>query len=200
MSILRTFVRLISGGSMFNTIAIAVVILFAALLGFAATRPDTLRVQRAKSIEAPPEEIFALIHDFHQWGSWSPYEKLDPTMKRTYSGAPGGKGAVYEWAGTSKVGSGRMQITDTFPRSRVTIKLDFLKPFECHNVAEFTLDAYGDSTSVTWAMQGRKRYLAKVMSIFLSMDKLIGKDFEAGLADIKAVAGNCSQQTSALCD
>ena len=185
---------------MFNTIAIAVVILIGALLGFAATRPGNFRVQRAKRIEAPPEEIFALIHDFHQWGSWSPYEKLDPTMKRTYSGAAHGKGAVYEWAGTSKVGSGRMQITDTFPRSRVTIKLDFLKPFECHNVAEFTLDAHGDATNVTWAMQGRQRYLAKVMSIFLNMDKLIGKDFEAGLANMKAVAEINSKQRSALCN
>jgi len=185
---------------MFNTIAIEVVILFAALLGFAATRPDTFRVQRSKSIEAPPEEIFALIHDFHQWSSWSPYEKLDPTMKRTYSGASSGKGAVYEWAGTSKVGSGRMQITDTFPRSRVTIKLDFLRPFECHNVAEFTLDAHGDATKVTWSMQGSQRYLAKVMSLFLNMDNLIGKDFEAGLANRKAVAEINSNQRSALCN
>jgi Polyketide cyclase / dehydrase and lipid transport len=185
--------------NVFTTLAVAVVILLAAVLGFAATRPDTFRVQRAKSIEAPPDEIFPLIHDFHKWRSWSPYEKLDPTMKRTYSGAANGKGAVYEWVGTSKVGSGRMEIRDA-SGSKVTIKLDFLKPFECHHTAEFTLEAHGDTTNVTWSMHGAQRYLAKVMSIFLNMDNLIGKDFEAGLANIKAVAEINSNQRSALCN
>jgi uncharacterized protein YndB with AHSA1/START domain len=139
---------------MLNTIAIVAVILLAALLGFAATRPDTFRVQRAKSIQAPPEKIFALINDFQKWGSWSPYEKMDPTMKRTHSGAANGKGAVYAWAGKGKVGEGRMEITDTSAPSKVTIKLDFFKPFKGHNVAEFTLEAKGDSTNVTWATHG----------------------------------------------
>jgi len=185
---------------MFSTIAIAAILLLAAALGFASSRPDTFRVQRATSIDAPPEEIFSLIQDFHRWGSWSPYEKLDPTMKRNFSGAPNGKGAVYEWAGTSKVGSGRMEITDISPRSKVTIKLDFLKPFECHNMAEFTLEANGGATNVTWATYGPQRYLAKVMSMFLSMDNLIGKDFEAGLANLKAVAEINSNQRSAVCN
>ena len=173
---------------MFNTIAIAVVILFAALLGFAATRPDTFRVQRAKSIEAPPEEIFALIHDFHQWGSWSPYEKLDPAMKRTYSGATRGNGAVYAWDGNGKAGAGRMEITDTSPPSQVTIKLDFIKPFKNHNIAEFTLESKGAFTNVTWAMHGPNPYIAKVMHLIFNMDRLIGKDFETGLANLKTAA------------
>ena len=189
---------------MFSTIGIAVVILLTSLLGYAARKPDTFRVQRAKSIQAPPEEIFALIftliNDFHRWGSWSPYEKLDPAMKRTYSGAANGKGAVYEWAGKGKAGEGHMEITEASPRSTVTIKLDFFKPFEGHNMAEFTLEAYGDATNVTWAMQGSQCYLVKVMSIFSSMDNLVGKDFEAGLASMKAVAEINSNQRSALCN
>ena len=173
---------------MSNAIAIGAGILLAALLGFAATRPDTFRVQRTKTVQAPPERVFALIDDFRKWGSWSPYEKLDPTMKRTYSGAAKGKGAVYEWAGKGKAGEGRMEITDTSAPSKVTIQLDFSKPFEGHNIAEFTLEANGGSTSVTWAVGGPQSYVAKVMTIFFSMDRLLGNEFEAGLASLKAIA------------
>jgi len=173
---------------MFKTVAIAVVVLLAALLVFAATRPDTFRVQRATNIKAPPEKIFPLIADFHSWGSWSPWEKLDPAMKRTHSGAANGKGAVYAWEGSGKVGAGRMEITQSSPPSRVIIKLDFIKPFEGHNIAEFALQAQGDSTNLTWAMHGPNPYIAKVMQIFFSMDSMVGKDFEAGLANMKAIA------------
>jgi len=173
---------------MFNAMAIGAGILLAALLGFAATRPDSFRVQRTKTVQAPPERVFALIDDFRKWGSWSPYEKLDPTMKRTYSGAAKGKGAVYEWAGKGKAGEGRMEITDTSAPSKVTIQLDFSKPFEGHNIAEFTLEANGGSTSVTWAVGGPQSYVAKVMTIFFSMDRLLGNEFEAGLASLKAIA------------
>jgi uncharacterized protein YndB with AHSA1/START domain len=173
---------------MFKKIAIAVVILVTALLGFAATKPDTLRVQRVTSIKAPPEKLFPFIADFHQWGAWSPYEKLDPTMKRTYTGPVNGKGAVYEWEGQGKAGAGRMEITDASPASKVTIKLDFIKPFEGHNIAEFTLEPSGGSTSVMWAMYGPNPYLAKVMSVFVNMDNMIGKDFETGLANLKTIA------------
>ena len=173
---------------MFNAMATGAGILLAALLGFAATRPDTFRVQRTKTVQAPPERVFALIDDFRKWGSWSPYEKLDPTMKRTYSGAAKGKGAVYEWAGKGKAGEGRMEITDTSAPSKVTIQLDFSKPFEGHNIAEFTLEANGGSTSVTWAVGGPQSYVAKVMTIFFSMDRLLGHEFEAGLASLKAIA------------
>jgi carbon monoxide dehydrogenase subunit G len=173
---------------MLTTIAEAVVVLLAALLGFAATRPDTFRVQRSTSIKARPEKVFALVDDFHSWGSWSPWEKLDPAMKKTFSGAASGPGAVYEWEGNKKVGKGRMEITDAAPPSKVTIKLDFLSPFEAHNVAEFMMDAKGDSTDVTWAMHGRSPFMIKVMGLFVSMDRMVGKDFETGLANLKAVA------------
>ncbi len=171
---------------MLKIIAIVVVVLLGALLGVAATKPDTFRVQRTTSIKAPPDKIFALINDLHSWSTWSPYEKRDPAMKRTHRGAASGKGAVYEWDGNRNVGKGRMEITATLPPSKVVIKLDFLKPFEGHNVAEFTLEPKGDSTNVTWAMYGPSPYLSKVMSIFINMDSMIGKDFEAGLANLKA--------------
>jgi uncharacterized protein YndB with AHSA1/START domain len=151
---------------MLKTIAIVVVVLLAALLVYAATRPDTFRVQRSASIKAPPEKLFPLINDLHSWGSWSPWEKMDPAMKRTHSGAAYGKGAVYEWEGNNKVGKGRMEITETSPPSKVVIKLDFVKPFEAHNIAEFTLEPQGDSTNVTWAMHGPNPYIAKVIHIF----------------------------------
>ncbi|HXB22722.1 MAG TPA: SRPBCC family protein [Candidatus Solibacter sp.] len=173
---------------MLKIIVIAAVVLLAALLAYAATKPGAFRVERATSIKAPQERIFALINDFHRWDSWSPWEKLDPAMKRTHGGATSGKGAVYEWEGNGKVGAGRMEITDTSPSSKVTIKLDFIKPFEGHNVAEFALDPKGDSTNVTWAMHGPNRYIGKVMSVFINMDRMIGKDFETGLANLKTIA------------
>jgi polyketide cyclase/dehydrase/lipid transport protein len=173
---------------MFTAMAILVVVLLAAVLVFAATKPDTFRVQRATSIKAPREKIFPLINDFHCWVSWSPYERMDPAMKRTHTGAVNGKGAVYEWEGKGKVGAGRMEITDTAPPSMITIKLDFIKPFEGHNIAEFTLEAKGDSTNVTWATYGPSSYLSKVMCLFFSLDNLVGRDFETGLANLKALA------------
>jgi hypothetical protein len=172
---------------MFKTIAI-VVVLVAALLVFAATRPDTFRVQRSASIKAPPEKIFALISGFQSWGTWSPWEKKDPGMKRTLGALASGKGAVYEWEGNNEVGKGRMEITESSPPSKVTIKLDFVKPFEAHNIAEFTLEAKGDLTNVTWAMHGPNPYLAKVVHTIFSMDSMVGKDFEAGLANLKSIA------------
>ena len=172
------------------TVAIVIGILLAAILGYAATKPGVFRVQRAKSIQAPPAKIFELINDFHRWASWSPWEKLDPTMKKTFSGAASGKGAVYAWAGNSKAGEGRMEITDTTPGSKVRIKLDFLKPFDGHNTAEFTLEPKGEFTSVTWAMFGPVPFVMKVMSTFFSMDKMLGRDFEAGLTNMKAIAEN----------
>ena len=173
---------------MFKTILIVVVVLIAAILVYAATMPDDFRVQRTTSIKASPEKIFALINDLQRWDSWSPWEKMDPAMQRTFSGATAGKGAVYAWQGNSKVGEGRMEIADASPPSRVMIKLDFIKPIEGHNTAEFTLDPKGDSTNVTWSMYGPSAYIAKVIGVFASMDKMIGKEFETGLANMKAVA------------
>lgn len=170
---------------MLKTIAIIVVVLIAALLVYAATRPDTFRVKRATNINATPEKIFALINDFHSWGAWSPYEKKDPEMSRNFSGAASGTGAVYEWAGNGNVGQGRMEITESSAPSRIAIKLDFIKPIEGHNIAEFTLAPDGDATRVTWAMHGPSPHIGKVISVFLDMDSMIGKDFEAGLANLK---------------
>src|SRR5262245_58107005 len=162
-------------------------ILVAGVLGYAATRPDTFRVQRSARILAPPEKIVAFIEDFHQWPAWSPWEKIDPTLRRTYDDAPAGKGSLYAWEGDRNVGKGRMEILEASP-ARVTIKLDFEKPFEAHNIAEFTLDAQPGGTDVTWAMHGASPYMAKVMQTFVSMDRMVGKSFEAGLADLKTLA------------
>ena len=134
---------------MITTIALIVILLVAALLAYAATKPDTFRVERATNITASPEKIFPLINDFNSWRTWSPWENMDLTLKRTYSGSPNGKGAVYEWDGNNQVGTGRMEIMESAPSSRITIKLDFIKPFEAHNTAEFTLDGRVSSTNVT---------------------------------------------------
>jgi hypothetical protein len=173
---------------MLITLAVTAVVLIAVLLGLAAAKSGTFRVHRSRSIQAPPEKIYPLIDDFHNWTAWSPYEKLDPNLKKTYSGSTNGKGAVYAWVGNSKAGEGRMEIIDTAPSSRVTIKLDFLKPFEGHNTAEFTLQPKGDSTDVTWAVHGPQPYFVKVMTTFFSMDRLMGKEFDAGLDNMKAIA------------
>jgi uncharacterized protein YndB with AHSA1/START domain len=166
-------------------IAVVIVVLLAAALAYAATKPDTFRVQRSTSIKAPPEKIFPLLDDLRSHATWSPWDQKDPAMKRTYSGAPRGKGAVYEWDGNKNIGKGRMEITETSPPSRVIFKLDFIKPFEAHNIAELVLEPKGDATNVTWAIYGPSPYLSKVMSLLCNMDKMIGKEFETGLANLK---------------
>jgi uncharacterized protein YndB with AHSA1/START domain len=170
------------------TVAIVVVVLISAVLIFAATKPDTFRVQRAASIKAPPEKVFALINDFNWWGAWSPWEKKDPAMKRTFGATTSGKGAVYAWEGNKDVGQGRMEIAESVPSSRIRINLDFVKPFEARNLVEFALEPKGDVTNITWAMQGDTPYFAKIIHVFINMDKMVGNDFEAGLANLKAVS------------
>src|SRR5450432_1670526 len=173
---------------MFEVIAIIAVLLaiaIAIILILAAMKPASFSVQRATTVKAPPERIFPLIGDFHKWGSWSPYENKDPAMKRSYSGATSGKGAVYGWEGNKNVGSGRMEILDTATPSKIVIKLDFFTPFEGHNTAEFTMLPQGDATEVTWLMHGPAPFMSKVMQVFMNMDKMIGKDFEVGLANLK---------------
>jgi hypothetical protein len=165
-------------------LAVAVV----AILACATTKPDTFRVQRSATIKAPADKIFPFINDFHAWTAWSPYEKRDPDMKRTFGGAPSGKGATYAWDGNKNVGDGSMEILDAPASSRVTIKLDFSRPFEGHNTAEFTLEPQGATTKVTWAMNGPVPLIGKVMHVFIDMDNMIGKDFETGLASLKAIA------------
>lgn len=166
-------------------IAAILVVAAAVVLVWAATKPDTFRVERSATIKAPPEKIFPLIADFHQWGRWSPYETRDPDMKRIYGGAERGKGANYAWEGDSNVGTGHMEILDAPAPQKVAIKLDFLKPFEAHNIAEFTLQPKGDGTRVTWAMQGPTPFIGKIMHVFINMDRMVGTDFEAGLANLR---------------
>jgi uncharacterized protein YndB with AHSA1/START domain len=173
---------------MFEIIAIIAAILaiaIAIVLILALTKPTAFSVQRATSIKAPAEKVFPLINDFHQWGTWSPYENKDPSMKRTYSGANSGKGAVYAWDGNKNVGSGRMEILDISVPSKIVIKLDFFKPFEGHNTAEFTMLPQGDATNLTWLMHGPAPLMHRVIQVFMNLDHMIGKDFEVGLANLK---------------
>ena len=171
-------------------IAVVLALAVAVVLILAMTKSDTLVVQRATTIDASPDRIFPLVNDFHQWKSWSPYETKDPEMKRDYSGAQAGKGAVYTWDGNKNVGSGRMEILDTAVPNKILIKLDFFTPFEGHNTAEFTLAPQGNATNVTWTMRGPAKLIAKIMQVFINMDNMIGKDFEAGLANLKNLAEN----------
>jgi len=174
---------------MTEAIVIIVVVLFTALLLYAATKPDLFRVWRAASIKAPPDRIFSLINDFHNWAAWSPYEKMDPAMKRSLSGTSRGKGAVYEWESkNSKAGTGRMEIVESSPLSRIAIQLDLTKPFEGHNIVEFTLETNGDETNVIWDMHGTDSYIGKIIGIFYNRDLMVGKDFEEGLVNLKAIA------------
>jgi uncharacterized protein YndB with AHSA1/START domain len=173
---------------MLKKIAIGVVAILVIILGLAAMKPDTFTVKRVVSIKAPPEKIAPLITDFHQWSSWSPWERLDPAMKRTFSGAASGKGAVYEWEGNKDVGKGRMEIVDAATPVKTVIKLDFLQPFESHNTTEFTMLPQGETTTVSWDMSGPMPFISKIMTVFVSMDAMIGKDFDKGLSNLKAVA------------
>ena len=173
---------------MLPIIAVAVVGAVGTVLGLAARKPNTFSVERSATIDAPPDKVMALLEDFHRWGEWSPWEKLDPDMKRTHSGAPKGKGAVYAWEGNSKAGAGQMEITDSSP-SHLSLKLDFTKPFEAHNVVDFKLEPQGNATNVTWTMNGPTTFITKVFMVFMNMDKMVGKDFEKGLANMKAAVG-----------
>ena len=169
-------------------IAVVVVIAGAVVAIYASTRPDSFRVERSASIDAPAQKIFPLIDDLKAWTAWSPYEKKDPAMKRSFGSITAGKGATYEWEGDKNVGQGRMEIIEASSPNKVLIKLDFIKPFEAHNTAEFALEPKGGTTLVTWAIYGPSAYITKVMGLFFNMDTMIGKDFEAGLADLKTTA------------
>jgi uncharacterized protein YndB with AHSA1/START domain len=173
---------------MFEVIVILAIILAVAIaivLILAATRPDTFRIERSATINAPAERIFAVLSDFHQWTGWSPWEHKDPALKRSYSGAERGKGAIYGWEGNKDVGTGRMEILEANAPSRLAIKLDFFKPFEAHNTAEFTMLPQGGATNVRWVMHGPATFISKVMQVFINLDKMVGKDFETGLANLK---------------
>jgi uncharacterized protein YndB with AHSA1/START domain len=170
-------------------VLVAILVLaVAAVLVLASTKPAVFSVRRGIAIRAAPERVFGYVDDFHRWPAWSPWETRDPAMQRTLGGATSGTGAVYEWNGNKDVGQGRMEIVESTPFSRIAIKLDFLKPFEAHNMATFTFVADGDTTVVDWVMHGPNRFVSKIMQVFMDMDRMIGKDFEAGLAKLKAAA------------
>ena len=166
----------------------AIVVAVLALLGFASRKPDTFNVERVALIKAPPEKIFSLLNDYRNWLVWSPYETKDPAMKRTFSGAVAGKGAVYDFEGNSQVGSGRLEITDTAPPAQLQITLDMIRPMAGHNIINFTLVSEGEATRVTWAMHGATPLAAKVVGVIFDMDKMIGGDFDTGLAKLTAWA------------
>ena len=172
---------------MIKLFAIAIVALLGGVLLFAASRPDAFRIERSATIKAPPEKLYALVNDLKAWTAWSPWERIDPALKRTYSGPQSGKGAAYAWEGNKDVGVGRMEITDAVPAAKITIKLDFLKPFEAHNTAEFSFSRQGEATTVTWAMYGPSPYLSKLLSLVFNMDRMVGGQFETGLANLKSI-------------
>lgn len=151
---------------------------------------DTFTVQRETAIAAPPESVYAEIVDFRRWQTWSPWEGMDPNLKRDYTGTRSGKGAVYAWTGNRKVGAGRMEIVEAAEPSRVRIDLQFIKPFKARNDTVFTVAADGTGSRVVWTMTGKKTLLTKVMGLFKSMDEFVGKDFERGLAQLKTTAEN----------
>ncbi|MBB3121337.1 SRPBCC family protein [Pseudoduganella violacea] len=173
---------------MIKKISLGLIVILLVILGLAASKPDTFTVQRSATIKAPPEKIVAYLNDFHNWQAWSPWEKLDPKMQRTFEGPQSGKGAVYAWNGNDEVGQGRMEIIDNASPAKVGIKLEFIRPFASQNSSDFSLQPNGDGTQVNWSMSGPMPFVSKLMSVFVSMDKMIGKDFEKGLAQLKTVA------------
>ncbi|HEY0063084.1 MAG TPA: SRPBCC family protein [Telluria sp.] len=172
---------------MLKKIAIGLLAIVAIILGLAATKPNEFAITRVTTIKATPEKILPYISDFHNWAQWSYWDTLDPNMVRTFEGPASGKGAVYGWKGDSKVGQGRMEVLDVKPAS-VLIKLDFKDPVESNNLTEFTLTPDGDGTKVTWNMKGPMPFISKIMTVFVDMEKMIGPDFEKGLAGLKTAA------------
>jgi hypothetical protein len=169
-------------------ILIALAVVVAGLVVVIALQPADFRVSRTATIAAPAPVVFAQVNDFHNWTAWSPWAKLDPTMKQTYEGAAAGPGAVYAWVGNREVGEGRMTIVESRPSDLIRVKLDFVKPFAGTSVAEFTFRPEGDRTAVTWTMTGEKNFVAKAIHLVMNMDRMIGDQFDKGLAAMKTVA------------
>jgi uncharacterized protein YndB with AHSA1/START domain len=172
---------------MIKTILLVIAVAVAAVLLYAATRPGSFSLQRSTTISAPPEKIHALINDVKAFNTWNPFALKDPAIKLRYEGAPSGPGAAYAWE-SETVGVGRMEIVEATAPSRVAMRLDFEKPMKGSNRVEFRLQPMGTQTEVTWAMSGPMPYLSKLITTFVSMDKMVGADFEAGLANLKAAA------------
>lgn len=168
--------------------AVAVALVIAAILIYAATKPDSFRVERSTTINAAPERIFASINDFREWHAWSPWEKIDPAMKRGFAGSDSGVGAVYTWEGNSDVGSGRMEITESVRSAKVVIDLHFMTPFEARNISEFTITPTEGGSTVTWAIYGPSPYISKLLTTFFDMDEMLGGQFESGLTSLKVIS------------
>jgi hypothetical protein len=173
---------------MFKTIGLALVIFVGAVLLYASTRPDSFRIERSISIQSTPKKIFPLINNFHQWEAWSPWEGIDPRLKRTYSGAHEGKGSVYGRSGNKDIGQGRMEITEYTLPAKITIKLDFIAPFEAHNAVDFVLTPQGNATLVRQTMYGPSPFISKLMGLVFSMEKMVGDKYEEGLNNLKKMA------------
>lgn len=183
---------------MLKKIGIAVLVLLVLLLGVIFTRPDDFAVTRSRTMTAPPAAVYANIADFRRWPEWSPWEARDPNMKREYSGAATGNGAKYAWTGNDDVGQGRMTITEARPNERVDILLEFIEPFAATNNTVFTLTPSGQGTNVTWAMSGKSNFVTKAVTVFRSMDAMVGSDFEAGLAKLDQVSAAAPAATPPL--
>ncbi len=171
---------------------VVVVVGVLAVLGLAATKPDHYRVTRSATMPAPPAAVYSQIADMHKFPSWSPWQKLDPAMQVKYSGAESGVGAVYEWEGNKDAGAGRMTITEAAPDQKVVMKLEFLKPFASTAMTTLALTPEGEGTKVEWSMEGEYDFMSKVMCVFMDMDKMIGKDFTEGLANLGRVSGEAA--------
>jgi uncharacterized protein YndB with AHSA1/START domain len=169
-------------------LAVILVVAILAILAYASTRPDTFQTTRSMRIKAPPEKIFPLINNLNAFNRWNPFLAKDQTTKLTYRGPEQGTGAAHDWDGNSKVGKGSIEITDSQPASKIVMKLDMIKPMAAQNRVEFTLVPAGDTTTVTWAMSGRQPLMAKVMTVFIDCDKMVGSEFEKGLTSLKAIA------------
>lgn len=173
---------------MVKTSLYAFVLVVVALLVYAASRPDSFRIERSAVIQAPPEKIFPHINSFQRWSAWSPWEKVDPALSRSFAGPDQGVGAIYGWKGNKEVGEGRMEIVESAPPGRIVIRIDFQVPFEAHNTVEFTLVPEAGGTRVSHAMYGPRPFVSKLMGLFFSMDKMVGGKFEEGLGALKALA------------
>lgn len=172
---------------MLKIVLISLAVIIVVFIIIVALQPKEFRVARSAKISAPPSAVFAQVNDFHGWAAWNPWGKLDPTMKQVYEGAHAGVGAIYSWVGNKEVGEGRMMIIESRPSDLIRVKLEFLKPFAATNTAEFTFKPEGTQTAVTWSMFGDKNFMAKAVHLFISMDKMIGGQFEKGLADMKSI-------------
>ena len=175
-------------------VVIIVVVVVGALAVIVALQPSHYRVERSTTISAPAATVFAQVNDFHKWEAWSPWAKLDPAMRQNFEGASAGTGAVYTWSGNSEVGEGRMTITDSHPNDSIKIKLEFIKPFAATNATDFTFTPQANQTNVKWTMSGDNNFMGKAFGLFMNMDKMVGTDFEKGLAQLKAVAETASKQ------